>query len=261
VTPSSGPPSYGYDPRRGAAAYAPIIGGICGFVVTAVVVVFTVRPSGHAADPTMLALATGLLVLGLISCLLSSFIFAAIGAERELTVNLTPAALLAGSAAAIGIVAIMGAFEVLAAIYLPAAKELFAIITVGTELGATAIVASVLGDAWLAPKLTPYNTTPQWLKEPADAKRAGLAACASCATVIALGGVLHFAGVRVDLGKAGTNVFIGSGIGLSLVLALGGLFRTIHAEDGNSHGLKPAEAVAVLGVLCAYLAVLTVSLP
>lgn len=261
MTSSSSPPSWGYDPRRGAAGYAPIIGGTSGFVVTAVVVVFTVQPAGRHVDPTLLALATGLLVLGLIACLLSSFVFAAIGAERELTTNLAPAALLAGSAAALGIVAIVGAFEVLAAIYLPVARELFAIITVGTEIGATVIVASVLGDAWLAPQLTPYNVTPQWLDDAQKSKRAAFQGCVACVTLVAIGALLYFTGLKLHLGRSGTNLFIGVGIGLTLILALGGLLRTIHATDGQNVGLKPAETAAVLAALCVYLAVMTVSLP
>ena len=110
--------SFGYDVRKGSAAYASILGNMGAFVVTAVVLVFTIasshEPKGSRGS---IGFAAALLVLALFSCLLGAFTFAAISAERKLTANLPAAALHAGVATAVGVVAVLAAFEVLASIY------------------------------------------------------------------------------------------------------------------------------------------------
>lgn len=117
------PERLGYDLRRGASAYAPIIGAISGFVVPAVVLIFEIASSSDStAHSAALGRSSALLVLGLIACLLSAFALAAIGAEGRLTANLTAATLYAGAATVIGVVAIIAAFEVLSEAFLPATK-------------------------------------------------------------------------------------------------------------------------------------------
>lgn len=252
---------HGYDVRAGAAAYAPIIGGMGGVIVTAVVLVFTVRPPGQRVDPTLLGFATGLLVLGLIASLLAAAVFAAIGSERVLTVNLPAAALHAGTATAVGFVATIAAFEVLSAIYLPTAKSLFAMITVGAELGAGVLVALVLGDAWLAVADTPWNTRPQWIADRRAGSRNATIACAIMVAFLAVGAVLYFAGVKLSLGVRGSHAFVAAGIALAVASALAGVMRTWHDDGGQDHGVKLPEAVVSLGLLTAYLVLMMLLLP
>lgn len=246
--------------REGSKGYAPILGGIGSFVVTAVTVVFTVQPRG--ADPALLAYTIGLLVVGLIGCLTGAFVFAAIGAERQLTPNLPAAALYAGASSAVGVVAILAAFEGLAALYLPEAKSLFAMITVGMEVGAVVLVALVLGDAWVAPADPGSLSSGQhWLGTRQDAYSAGLKAAVATALAVLVGGVLHFVNVRIALGSAGVHIFIGAGIVLTVGGALLGMFRTTHTPGIHRVGIHRMEAIIVLSGLAAYLIVLMLCLP
>lgn len=54
---------------------------------------------------------------------------AAVGAEQDATANLVPATMFLAVAISVSLVAVLAAFEVLAAVYLPASKNLFAVIT------------------------------------------------------------------------------------------------------------------------------------
>ena len=58
--PPAGPDEGKYDLRKGAAAYAPIVGAFGALAVTAIVVVFTVASTPSVA-PRLIALSTGLL--------------------------------------------------------------------------------------------------------------------------------------------------------------------------------------------------------
>src|SRR4051812_28131439 len=82
----SGPDEGWYDLRKGASAYAPIVGSFGSLAVTAIVVVFTV--SAGRIPQTQVALSTGLLVIGFFGSLLGAFGLAAIGAENDPTANL-----------------------------------------------------------------------------------------------------------------------------------------------------------------------------
>ncbi|MGO9976033.1 MAG: hypothetical protein ACLP01_25165 [Solirubrobacteraceae bacterium] len=251
---------YGYDVLRGAAAYAPILGGMGGFVVAAVVLVFTFAPEHALSNQhALLGRATGLLVLALVSCLLGAFALAAIGAERTLTANLPAAVLYAGATAAIGVVALMVAFEVLAAIFLPGSKSLFAMLVVGAEVSAGVLVALVLGDAWI-----PYEEHPElgaakrWL---GSEKKATLWATGYCVAAVVLLGVataMYFC--KVWQPHTSTEVLIAVGIALSVISGIASVFRTWHLHELHS-GVTWPEALIVLGGLVGYLFLLTVSMP
>jgi hypothetical protein len=252
---------FGYDLRRGAAAYAPIVGTVGGFVVTGVVLVFGIASHHKAGQPVehaaMLGRATALLVLGLIACLLAAFALAAIGAERRLTPNLTAAALYAGVCTAIGIVAILGAFEVLAKIYLAQTLDLFALITGGTAVAAVVLVALVLGDAWTTEGL-PRN---HWLST--QSKAAWWATAAAGTGALFLGAVmlLYFDEVRIRVGDHGLHWVIGAGIIVALLSALGAMFRSMHARDGKGRSIRKDEALAALVVMNGYLAIFLLIMP
>lgn len=252
---------FGYDLRRGAAGYAPIVGTIAGFVVTGVVLVFTIvshskpgQPVPHAA---LLGRSSALLVLGLIGCLLSAFALAAIGAERKLTPNLTAATLYVGICTAIGIVAILGAFEVLAAIYLPGIRDLFAWVTGGVAIGGSVLVSLVLGDAWTTPGLPRKH----WLY--GQARSAFWASIAAGTGMVLLGAAiaLYFDHVRVGTSDESLHVVIGAGIFLVFVFGVGSMFRTMHSQSGQGRAIRRSEALVALGVMNAYLAVFLLLMP
>lgn len=243
--------SVGYDVRAGAAAYAPIIGTIGGFVVTAVVLVFEIVSSHNGDYPHLLGRATSLLVLGLIACLLGAFALGAIGAEQKLTPELPAASLYAGAATAIGVVAIMAAFEVLATIYLPETKSLFALLAMGTSIGAVVLVALVLGDAWV---VSPNH---HWLGTRKRGYRWGTIASGLATFGIAVGALLYFLHYRVAVGPSATHWFVGVGIVAALVAGLGSMFRTMRPLGA----LAKSEVLLVLGLLTAYLAAVLVSMP
>ena len=252
--PSLSDTPYGYDVRKGAAAYAPIIGTIGGFVVPAVVLVFEITSSHHAlAVP--LGRATSLLVLGLISSLLGAFSFAAIGAEQKLTADLPAAALYAGAATSIGIVAILAAFEVLASIYLKDTRTLFAMITAGMAIAMSMLVALVLDDAWIA---APPN---HWLGTRKKAYFWGRLSAGIAAAVLLLGASLYFTGTRIALTQTGIHWFVGTGIVLAVIGGVCGMVRTMRTADGTGLPIYEVEAALVLGCLVAYLLAMLLSLP
>lgn len=246
----------GYDLRRGASAYAPIIGGIGGFVVPTVVLIFEIASTRHgAAHSPALGRSTSLLVLGLIACLLGAFAIAAIGAERRLTPNLTAATLYAGASTAIGVVAIIAAFEALAQALLPATKELFVWITAGSAIGGSVLVALILGDAW--------SSAPEghWLRSRHDAYRWAVTSSAM-ATVALLGATLaYFMGAHLKIDDVQMHWIVGIGIVLVLVGALGSMFRTMHPLEQSDGAITKVETRVVLCVLVTYLAVLVLVMP
>lgn len=254
-------PDFGYDLRRGAAGFAPIVGTIAGFVVTGVVLVFTIVSHYRSGQPVpnadLLGRASALLVLGLIGCLLSAFALAAIGAERKLTPNLTAATLYVGICTAIGIVAILGAFEVLATIYLPKTQDLFAIVTGGVAVSASVLVALVLGDAWITPGLSQKH----WLYGRVRSAWWASGAAAVGALVLGIAIALYFEHVRIGTGEDGLHEVVAVGIFLAFASGVGSMLRTMHGKDGKGRAIQKAEALAALGVMNAYMAMFLLLMP
>lgn len=232
-----GPLEGQYDVRRGASAYAPIVGSFGALAVTAVVVVFTV-PSDE--NRTSIALATGLLAVGFFGSMLGAFGLAAVGAERDPTANLAAGVTYLSIPVVVSIVSVLGAFEVLASIYVSESAGLFCAITgaggaFGILMSAFAI-ADCTGlhpttmfraefDRWLAR---------QWITTRQEAIRTSDVVAATCLAPLVVGFVLRFAfGVEVSLGHNGVNWLIGLGIGLCLAGSIAGLRRTTHPASGN----------------------------
>lgn len=250
---------FGYDLRRGAAAYAPIVGAIGGFVVPAVVLVFEIA-SRHrlvhgGRTEILLGRATALLVLGLIACLLGAFAFAAIGAERKTTPSLIAAVLYAGVGTTIGVVAIMAAFEALAALYLEEARDLFAGITIGAALAGVMLVALVLGDAWSA------QPAPGWLKTRGDCNRWAQRSSLAAGLPVLAAGTLYFAGIRIAAEGAALHVIVAAGIGLSIAASLGSMFRTVRGDGGEDRPVEKREVIGAMGLLTIYLVALVLLMP
>lgn len=252
---------FGYDLRLGAAGYAPIVGAIAGFVVTGLVLLFDLA-SRHAASQTprteaLLGRASALLVLGLIACLLAAFALAAIGAETLLTPNLTAAILYVGMCTAIGIVAIIAAFEVLATIYLPETHDLFAWATGGVAVAGSVLVAFVLGDAWRTPSLPKDH----WLFGSDNSARWALWTAGAGVVVLGFAISLYFSDVRLAAGNNGLHLIVGAGIMLALLSGVAGIIRAMHRNDGKGREIRKLEAITVIGVMNLYLAVFLLLMP
>jgi hypothetical protein len=252
---------FGYDLRRGAAGYAPIVGAIAGFVVTGLVLLFDLA-SRHAAGQSawtvaLLGRASALLVLGLIACLFAAFSLAAIGAETRLTPNLTAATLYVGMCTAIGIVAIIAAFEVLATIYLPDTHDLFAWATGGVAVAGSVLVAFVFGDAWRTPDLSEDH----WLYGSARSARWAIGAVIAGVSILGCAMALYSSNVRIGTGNNGLHLIIGAGIFLALLSGVAGIFRSMHRDDGEGREIKKYEAIIVVGLMNVYLAVFLLLMP
>jgi len=251
----------GYDVRAGAAAYAPIVGAIGGFVVPAVVLVFDIASRHHVAHggrtEALLGAATAFLVLGLISCLLGAFALAAIGAERSTTPSLIAAVLHAGAGTAVGVVAILAAFEALAALFFGDAELPFAAITVGAAVAGVVLVALVLGDAWS----TPVPGEDYWLTTRRQCNHwAIIFSVAGCVPVLG-SAVAHFSRVGLHAEGAVLSVLVVSGICIAMAAGLGSMFRTVRGDDGHERPLERREVIVTVAVLAAYLSALILTMP
>jgi hypothetical protein len=133
-----------YDVRRGTGAYAPIFGAFGALAVPGIVLIFQ-TPLTHANLTTF---AAGLLALAVLGSLLGAVTLAAIGAEVRETANLPPAAVRSAVPIVISIVAMFGAFEVLAADHVPTTKLIFT--AMAAAGGACGIVFNsfAVGDSW-----------------------------------------------------------------------------------------------------------------
>ena len=252
---------FGYDLRRGAAGYAPIVGVVAGFVVTGLVLLFDLA-SRHTASQSpwteaLLGRASALLALGLIACLLAAFALAAIAAETRLTPNLTAAIMYVGMCTAIGIVAIIAAFEVLATIYLPETHDLFAWATCGVAIAGSVLVAFVLGDAWRTPGLPEDH----WLSGSKTSGRWALGAAVAGVSILGCSIALYFSHVRIGTGNDGLHIIIGAGIAFALLAGVAGILRAMHRDDGRGREIRKTEAIAVIGIMNAYLAVFLLLMP
>jgi hypothetical protein len=251
----------GYDVRAGAAAYAPIVGAIGGFVVPAVVLVFEIASRHHLIHggraEALLGAATALLVLGLISCLLGAFALGAIGAERSTTPSLVAAVLYAGAGTAVGVVAVLAAFEVLAALFFRDAEQPFAAITVGAAVAGVVLVALVLGDAWSAP----VTDQDHWLRTRKECNRwASIFSVLGCVPIIG-SAIAHFSHLGLHGEGAVFSVLVVIGICIAMAAGLGSMFRTIRGDDGREKPLERWEAASTIGILSVYLSVSILAMP
>lgn len=189
-----------YDARRGAAGYATLVATFGALSVPALVVVFTAESSATGHE---LALSTGLLAVGVFGSIVGAFSLAAIGAERDPTANLAPAIMYAAVPVATSVLAVLGAFEVLAAVYAPeAARPFLFIVCIGTVYGVT-LTAMVIGDApgphprtKTAAELDKWRAT-QWLRDRRGAYRATRAVIITAALPPIAVMVSRFAGFQI----------------------------------------------------------------
>lgn len=262
-----GPDEGMYDARQGATAYAPIVGAFGALAVTAIVVVFTVSSSKQAPEP-MVALCTGLLVIGVFGSLLGSFGLAALGAEKDPTANVAPAIMFVAIPVVLSIVAIFGAFEVLAAIYIPESKTLFAVVTGLAGLFGIVFNAFSVGDSQA---LHPTDMSPQdfdswigrqWIKDRAMAYKMTNRVLLLTTPPAVIGVLLRIFGAKETLTQDGVNWVVGIGVVLSLLGTYLSVNRTRHPTTGNEQiGVKRWEPFVSNAAISLYTLALMVVLP
>jgi hypothetical protein len=257
----------GYNLRQGAAAYAPIVGTFGALAVPAIIVLFTVPKPLVAHRVAFVTLAAGLLIVGMIGSLIGSIGLGAVGAEREATANLPPAIMFVAVPVVVSIVAILGAFEVLSAIYLPESRTLFALIAGAGGLSGVFFTAFAIGDSWQLGPTDPHIRK-DWLSEQWVAIRTHEAAykwtkiVAGVSSVpILLGMILRLCGLHVTPTLAAANWLVGSGLVLAMIGTYLGNTRTAHPYEGVERGLQRWEAFGTTLTLSFYILALLIFLP
>lgn len=255
-----------YDIRHGVAAYAPIVALFGSLSVPAIVVVFAVPPASDAAGHgTRIALATGLLVIGMVGSLLGAIGLAAIGAERDPTANLAAATMFIAIPTVLSIASTLGAFEVLAVLYAPQARMMFVLITAaGGVFGVVFNAYSASDSLGLGPTDSEEHqkwVKHQWLKDRAAAYKWGNRVALIASTPLVASGILTYLGIRIPLTATSVNVIIGVGVAISLAGTFLSVRRTAHPLDGPQVGLRPREAFGSNLTISLYVAALILCLP
>jgi hypothetical protein len=254
-----------YDIRQGAAGYALTIGTLGALAVPALFVLFAVPQASAPQRAPLVALAGGLLIVAILASTGGAIGLAAIGAEQDLTGNLVPAVMFLGVAASVAIVTVLGAFEVLAAIYLPESTTLFAVIVGVSGIMGAFFVALSIADSWHTGPRDPAKKKEwqrkQWIRTQKKGDRQTLIV-ALLGTIPASAGIgLRIAGVHISPSTRTVAWVIGG----SLVLAMGAIvfagMRTRHPADGTQKGLRAWEAYSTTLAISAYALVLMIMLP
>ena len=245
-----------YDLRKVVPTTASILGTVGGFAVTAIVVVLTVAPSDNP-PPDLLALASGLLALSLIGCLTGAFSLASLAAEKELTVNLTAAGMYMSVGPTIGVVATLTAFQVLASMYIPDSKGLFATMAMLVGVG-----GAVFNGFAPLDELDGANPDSDWIQSRGEAVAWTVRLSIIAAAPLLVGFMLYAAGLTVRLSTRWVTGFIAVGMLIAIACALAGVFRTVPPESGApEHGLRRREAIALQAILGAFMGAMFVCLP
>jgi hypothetical protein len=210
-------------------------------------------------------MAGGLLIVAMLASITGAIGLAAIGAEQDLTGNLVPAVMFLAVAASVSLVTVLGAFEVLAAIYLPKSTTLFAVITGVAGLAGTFFTSLSIADSWHTGPRDPVRKrawqATQWIKSQQQADRQTLIAVGVSAIPASIGIALRIAGFHITPSTATVTWLVSS----SLVLAMGAVaiagLRTRHPADGVQKGLRVWEAYGTALAIGAYTFVLMLLLP
>ncbi|MEV5886701.1 hypothetical protein AB0L74_29115 [Streptomyces sp. NPDC052020] len=253
-----------YDARRGAAGYAPIVGTLGALAVPAVIVVFTNPPEGPGGGQAI-AFAAGLLVVALIGSIIAAIALAAIGAESDLTPNLTSGIMYAAVAVVIALVDIVAAFEILASLALPQARPILLLITGAVGSLGVFFTALALGDSLAThPRHSPgyrdWKKT-EWIASQGDANRATLRVTAIGVLPVIAGVMCRVSDLRLPEGTAAANTIILTGLALTVTAIVASALRTGHPGTEPSRGPRPWEAYATTLTTSSYTAFLLLLLP
>jgi hypothetical protein len=238
-----------YDPRKGAQGYAPIVASFGALAVTAIVVVFTI-PSNKTTTEN-LTLTTGLLAIAVFASFLGAFGLAAVGAEDDPTANLPATVMFMAIPVALAFIGILGAFEVLAATYVPESATLFTVITAAGGASSVLFSGFVVGDSWSMHPTRMDSVafgvwrSRQWIRSQQDAKHATnlIVGVGMIPVVIVM--ILRISGAHLDsfFGLAGINALIYVGIAATIAGTGAALSRARHPDTGNDQvGLRQWEA-------------------
>ncbi len=264
--PQPAQPEGQHDIRLASEGGARIIGTFGALAVPALFLLFTtVTKSSDPNKEQLIALAGGLLVVGMLSSIGGALTLNAIGAQQHPTGNLVPAFMYVSVAGALSLVTVLGAFEVLVAIYLPASTTLFAVIP-----GVTAFFGGLNNSIGIADVPHTGPTDPaqrqawqatQWIKSRQQADRHASIAAGACAIPVIAGIALRIAGFHIFPTSATVSWLV---VG-SLVLTMGAIFlaglRLRHPAEGPQKGLRFAEAYGTTLAIGCYALVLMMLLP
>lgn len=256
-----------FDLRAGVAAYAPIIAVFGSLSVPAIVLILTVPTlSGDCkTSKSSLALATGLLVIGMFGSLLGALAAAAIGAERAPTANLTAAAMYMAVPAMASVVSVLGAFEILVSMYAPSSTALFAMIVAAAGAFGVLFTSFAIADS---PSLGPSDPElyqewieGQWLQDRVTAQKwarivTGVALCPIIAAVI-----LWWCRISAAPAAGPNNALVGTALGLTIFFTARSQLRATHAASGKDKGLHRYEAFLSCISIGAYTAAVLMLMP
>jgi hypothetical protein len=254
-----------YDTRQACAAFAPIVGTFGAIAVTAIVVLFTVPPQPSSNRAPYIAMAAGLLILAMINSFLGSLALASIGAEEDLTANLVPAAMAMLVPVMISLVAMLGAFEVLAAIYLPESKTLLALIT-----AVAGVIGCIINSFGVADSLHSGPTDiierqqwihTQWIRTRADANKWTNKVIIVSIVPPIIGAFLRILGVRAIPTAPSSNWLVGIGFIVSMTGLIVGYLRSRHSVEEFQKGLRSYEGFTAPLAIGLYTLVLLIFLP
>jgi hypothetical protein len=260
-------PDQGYhDIQRGAAGYSVVVGAFGALAVPAIVLVFTAPPAHVANAQTLEAFATGLLVTGMFGSLLGAIAFAYLAAERDPIAALAPAIVFAAVPVSVSFSSILGAFEVLAVLYQPSAKGLFAItVAAGGLFGVIYSSLAVIHSVTLGP--TDEVIRQEWLpRQPIrtqqDAKRAAMVIALVGVLPIVVSVAMRIAEIHVRPTTATVNAVIGIAIALTIVGPLLAVSRTATLPTAaQQKALRPVEIYWTNLVMSGFVLLMLVALP
>jgi len=260
---SDSPRSEGrYDIRRGAAGYSPVIGTFGALAVPAIILVFTLGQA-HGSRASLVALAAGLLIVALIGSILGAIGLAAIGAEHDLTANLVPAAMYLAVAVSVSLVAMLGAFEVLAVLYLRGPTTLFAVITGVAGVAGLFFTALSIADSWHTGPADPAQKKAwqktQWIRSQHQAERQTVIVILLTSVPAITGVALRFADVHASPNPTGVSWMVGAALALSMIATGVGALRTRHSTPQK--GLRWQEAYGTTIVISLYTLMMMIFLP
>ncbi len=170
--------------------------------------------AAHVGNPTCIAIAAGLLIVAKVGSLIASIALSAVGTERDETANLYATTMFEAVAVVISPTAVLGAFEVLAALYLSGVKTLFALIVGVAGVIGIFFMALAIADSWQSGPTNPRDrdawTAHQWLQNQEHAEEATWLVVAAGCVPAGLGIVLRLLGVMIAPTTVSTNIIVGS---------------------------------------------------
>lgn len=248
--------------NRGAAGYSPVIGTFGALAVPAIIVVFLLGQA-HGLPTSLVALAAGLLIVAMIGSITGAIGLAAIGAEHDLTANLVPAAMYPAVAVSVSLVAMLGAFEVLAVLYLRGPTTLFAVITGVAGVAGVFFTALSIADSWHTGPSDPAEKSTwqktQWIQSQQHAEQQTVIVILLSSVPAVTGIALRLTHFHTSPDPTATTWLVGAALALAMAATGAGALRTRHAT--LQKGLQWQEAYGTTIAISLYTLVMMIFLP